>query len=64
MASKAAVSWETMLRAREEWERQDRLRKQEKYLEQKRIEDAANARKDQEIMKAGSAPFEFGFLLS
>ena len=51
--SKAAVSWGTMLRAREEWERAERLRKQAKRMEQKRIEDALNAKKDHELMRVG-----------
>ena len=54
MSSKAAVSWETMLRARQEWEREDKLRKQAKRLEQKRLEDLANAKRDQDAVRAGS----------
>ncbi len=51
--SKASVSWETMLRAREEWERAEKLKKMAKRLEEKRIEDAISAKKDQDLMRVG-----------
>ena len=51
--SKASVSWDTLLRAREEWERNERLRKQAKRLEEKKKEDALNSQRDADLMRAG-----------
>jgi hypothetical protein len=54
--SKATVSWDTLLRAREEWERNERLRKQAKRLEEKKKEDALNSQRDAELLRAGYVP--------
>ncbi len=57
--SKASVSWDTLLRAREEWERNERLRRQAKRLEEKKKEDALNSQRDADLLRAGFVPAHF-----